>query len=465
MGVGPVSLVSQLVSQSVPACSKVCFPNKLPANFTVVDPYPNCPTKCPANQTLNWNPIYQNQASSIALMVGVIMTVLAPILGWCMNFIPSPIIMGFTSGGGIIIAMGQLKNIQGYSIRTDVLQNGVYDFFAYINQTRRTTAIMGWLAIGFLFFLRKLGQGRILWWKVRAIPEWVKQATLLPWAFGLVVLYTGISAQMNLAGTQGVAVTGAIPPGLPPIKVPYDLSDGIPNLISVTIIITIVGYLESIAVETKFAHQFKYQINPTQESFAQGWGNIFGGLTGAYPAVGSFSRSATNAAYGSKSPMCNFVAAMVIMVCLLVLTPYLYDMPQNVLAAIVIVAALSLVEIPEFIYLFRTNKFEFLVIMLTALLVLFSSLQNGIYASVSLCGFVVLFQVRTPRTARTARSEASARRPASLIFLSRWARRLTACRLPPLAMAGDAAQGDDGVGQPHLHLPARLDVADPEQRD
>ena len=175
---------------------------------------------------------------------------------------------------------------------------------------------------------------------------------------------------------------------------PYDLSDGIPNLISVTVIITIVGYLESIAVETKFAHQFKYQINPTQESFAQGWGNIFGGLTGAYPAVGSFSRSATNAAYGSKSPMCNFVAAMVILVTLEVLTPYLYCLPQNVLGAIVIVAAMGLVELPEFVYLYRTNKFEFLIISLTALLVLFSSLQNGIYASVSICGFVVLFQVR-----------------------------------------------------------------------
>ena len=221
MGVGPVSLVSQLVAQSVPACSKVCIFKTIPVNSTVapfVDPYPNaCPTTCLSNQTLNWNPNYGNQASTIALMVGVIMTVLAPVLGWAMNFVPSPIIMGFTSGGGVIIAMGQLKNVMGNSIRTDVLQNGVYDLFNLPYNT--TTATMGWIAVAFLFFHRKLGQGRILWWKVKAIPEWVKQVCLLPWAFGLVVLYTGITAQLDLSGTAGVAIVKTIPPGLPPITV------------------------------------------------------------------------------------------------------------------------------------------------------------------------------------------------------------------------------------------------------
>ncbi len=121
---------------------------------------------------------------------------------------------------------------------------------------------------------------------------------MLPWAFGLVVLYTGLSAHLNLA-SQGVAIVGSVPPGLPSIVVPYGLLDNIPKLISPVVVIVIVGYLESIAVETKFANQFKYQPQPTQESFAQGWGNILGGLTGAYPAVGSFSRSSANATYGS----------------------------------------------------------------------------------------------------------------------------------------------------------------------
>jgi MFS superfamily sulfate permease-like transporter len=334
-------------------------------------------------------------ASTVALMVGVIMVALAPVLGWFMNFVPSPVIMGFTTGGGLIIALGQLKDIMGYTIRKDRLHEGIHDFFADLKQTHSITCAMGVSAAAFLFILRKLGQGRILWWKVK-MPKWVKQVTMLPWAFGLVVMYTGISSSLDLKA-KGVDIVGYVPPGLPPLKLPTNIIDKVPKLISVTITIVLIGYLESIAVETKFAHMFKYQINPTQESLAQGMANIFAGLTSAYPAVGSFSRSATNAAYGAKTPMCNFIAAMVVMICLLVLTPYLYYMPKVILASIVVVAALSLVEWPEFVYLFRTNKFEFLIIVLTFLLTAFVSLEVGIYASVGVCGFVVLFQATQPK--------------------------------------------------------------------
>eukprot|EP00292_Cryptomonas_paramecium_P033713 CAMPEP_0113704568 /NCGR_PEP_ID=MMETSP0038_2-20120614/26596_1 /TAXON_ID=2898 /ORGANISM="Cryptomonas paramecium" /LENGTH=709 /DNA_ID=CAMNT_0000629373 /DNA_START=591 /DNA_END=2720 /DNA_ORIENTATION=- /assembly_acc=CAM_ASM_000170 len=399
MGIGPVALISSVVAQGIPACSKVC----IFANRTFVDPYPICPlskSECTKPAVLDFNPDYQNMASTVALMTGFIMVVMAPLLGWFMNFVPSPVIMGFTTGGGLIIALSQLKDIFGYKVSKDNLQSGLGDLFSHFDQTQGITCTMGLLAAAFLFVARKLGQGRILWWKA-PVPKWLKQLALLPWAFGLVVLYTAISANYNLKD-RGVDVVGSVPPGLPPAVVPYDLDKNIPKLISVTITITIVGYLESIAVETKFANQFKYQINPTQESIAQGWANILAGLTMAYPAVGSFSRSSTNAAYGSKSPICNLVAALVVLICLLVLTPYLYHMPKCVLAAIVVVAALALVEWEEFIYLWRTNKFEFLIMLLTFLLAAFYTLEYGIYVSVALCGFMVLFQATQPKVTMLA---------------------------------------------------------------
>ena len=294
MGVGPVAIISLLLGQGIPACSKICFPKVIPSNFTAVDPYPQCPTTCASTQTLNWNPLYATLASSVALLSGIFLVVAAPVLGWAMNFAAYPVILGFTTGGGIIIALGQLQTVMGYTISSAPLQNGIYDFFAGLPKTQGTTCTMGALAAAFLFFMRKLGQGRLLWWKVRSMPAWVKQVALLPWAFGMVVMYTGISAKLNL-GSKGVALVGTIPSGLPPLTVPKDFSLLISKILGVTATITIVGYLESVAVETKFANQFKYQINPTQEAFAQGWANIFGGLTMAYPAVGSFSRSATNA--------------------------------------------------------------------------------------------------------------------------------------------------------------------------
>ena len=273
MGVGPVTIVSTLIGSGIPACSKVCFPKNITAtkNFTIVDPYPNCPSKCTATATptLNWNPNYQYMCSACALLSGIIMLVFSPVLGWILNFVPQPVIIGFTSGGGFIIALGQLKYIMGYAIRKDTLQNGIYDFFASIGQTQGTTATMGWLAILFLFFIRKLSQGQIFYWPVR-MPKLIRDVALLPWAFLLVVLYTGVAAQYNL-GSQGVTLVGAIPAGLPSVQMPANYGSNLPQLVSITIVVTVVGYLESISVETKFANQFKYQINPTQESFAQVW--------------------------------------------------------------------------------------------------------------------------------------------------------------------------------------------------
>eukprot|EP00292_Cryptomonas_paramecium_P003604 CAMPEP_0113726162 /NCGR_PEP_ID=MMETSP0038_2-20120614/40239_1 /TAXON_ID=2898 /ORGANISM="Cryptomonas paramecium" /LENGTH=597 /DNA_ID=CAMNT_0000656659 /DNA_START=40 /DNA_END=1828 /DNA_ORIENTATION=+ /assembly_acc=CAM_ASM_000170 len=349
--------------------------------------------------------------------------------------------MGFTTGGGIIIALGQLKDIFGYKVSKDNLQLGLNDLVWHFEQTQKTTLTMSILAMLFLFFIKKLAQGKIFWWEPVKVPGWVRQVALLPWAFGLVVLYTGVSAIYQLKD-KGVDVVGG---GARGAAAPARAQELRRQHRAITI--TIVGYLESIAVETKFAHMFRYQINPTQESIAQGFANILGGCTLSYPAVGSFSRSSTNAAYGSKSALCNLIAAIVIMICLLVLTPYLYHMPKCVLASIVVVAALALVEWPEFLYLWRTNKFEFLVmltcftithmpkcvlasivvvaalalvewpeflylwrtnkfeflVMLTCFTItVFYSMEYGIYVSVGLCGFLVLFNATKPKVTMLA---------------------------------------------------------------
>ena len=263
MGVGPVAIISLVLSQGIPSCSKICFPKTTPSNFTLVDPYPLCPSTCPSGQILNWNPIYAPMASGVALMAGIVLVLFSPALGWCMNFAAYPVILGFTTGGGIIIALGQLQTIMGYKISSSPLQDGIRDFFSGLPQTHGLTCTMGALAAFFLFVMRKLGQGRLLWWKVKCVPGWLKSVAIMPWAFGLVVLYTGITAALSL-GSRGVMLVGYIPSGLPPVALPSNFNNNIPRLIIVTVTITIVGYLESIAVETKFANQFKYQINPTQ---------------------------------------------------------------------------------------------------------------------------------------------------------------------------------------------------------
>lgn len=395
MGVGPVAIVSLLISTGMPACSQLCPNND---GSMPHDPYPMCKVKC--DRPMVYNDMYWTYATICAMMVGIIQSVAAPLLGFIMNFVPHPVISGFTSAAGCIIAMSQLKDVMGYSIRKDRLQEGIEDFFASMGKTHVPTFLMGTSGITFLIFVRYLALGKIFCWTPRSgIHRYIRLAAKLPWAFILVVVYTAAVYSLDL-DKLGVKITGKVPSGMPNFRFPPNFIESFPKLISITIQIIIIGYLESIAVETKFATMFGYQINPTQEGLALGLANVIGGFTFAYPVVGSFSRSAVNASYKSQSPLCNLVTGIVIMFTLLALTPLFTYMPKNVLAAIVIVAAVSLIDFHEPIFLWRSSKKEFLLLVITFGLTAFVALELGIYVAVSLCGVEVLFKSTRPKVLR-----------------------------------------------------------------
>jgi len=395
MGVGPVAIVSLLVASGVPACNVLCpdADGNIPE-----DPYPVCPETCEREWVTNQ--VYWDYTTICSIMVGVIQVFFAPLLGFVMNFVPHPVISGFTSAGGCIIAMSQLKDVMGYKIHKDKLQQGIYDFFAGLPKTHWQTCVMGCTAAVTLLFFRKLGQGKIFFWTPKKpVPRPVKLVAKLPWAFILVIIYT-VASYLLRVDQYGVKITGAVPKGLPAFSLPPKLIESFPKLISIVIQIVIIGYLESIAVETKFATQLGYKVQPAQEGFALGVANLIAGMTQAYPVVGSFSRSATNASYESQSPLCNLITGVVIMLTLIFLTPLFYYMPKNVLAAIVIVAATSLVDLHEPVFLWRSSKKEFFLLVVTFGLTAFVALEMGIYVAVSLCGIEVLFKSTRPKVVR-----------------------------------------------------------------
>lgn len=395
MGIGPVAIVSLLVAEGVPVCNKLCAG---PDDVLIPEPWPLCSHECAADATLVFNPEYWNYASCIALMSGVIQLVCAPMLGFVMNFVPHPVISGFTSAGGLIIAMSQLKEIVGFKIPKGALHIGISEFFGHIRETHAITCIMGSLAIVWLFTLRKLGQGKLWFYPSLKVHPYAKIFAKLPWPFLTVFIYIIVNSQLRL-DLKGVKITGDVPSGLPDFQFPKDFFANLPVLLPITFQIVIIGFLESIAVETNFATKRKYQVRPTQEAIAQGAANIIGGLTMCYPVVGSFSRSAANAAYESQSPMCNLITGTVIMLTLLFLTKLFYYMPLCCLAAIVIVAALSLVDPHEAMFLWSSSKKEFFLLVLTFGLTAFVALDLGIYVSIALCAAEVLFKSTRPKVA------------------------------------------------------------------
>jgi sulfate permease, SulP family len=395
MGVGPVAIISLLLAQGLPACPMVCRDSE---GHIESDSYPKCKNTCPDGQVLVFNERYARLASTTAIVSGLAQVIFAPILGFIMNFVPHPVIIGFTSGGGLIIAMSQLESVVGFSIRKDRLQDGVFDLLVRMKEINRLSCGMGVLAILLLLLIREIAAGKLRF--TRRGSTWISKVAKLPWALALVGIYTAVTSAYDLGGSYyGVQIVGFVPAGLPSISLPFLSSDLTPRVIFLTVQIVIIGYLESIAVETKYGSIFKYQIRPTQEAVALGFANLVSGLTGGYPITGGFSRSATNATYGSQTPMCNLITSLIIMFSLLFLTNLFQHMPKNILAAIVIVAALSLLDPREAIFLWRSSKKEWFLMVFTFLLTGFFALELGILISVSLCVAEVLYKSTRPKVA------------------------------------------------------------------
>jgi MFS superfamily sulfate permease-like transporter len=146
------------------------------------------------------------------------------------------------------------------------------------------------------------------------------------------------------------------------------------------------------------------QARPFQVALVIGVGNIWAGLSRAFPISGSFSRSSENAFMDSQSSMPNLITGLLIMFTLLFLTPLFYYLPQCAPSANIIVAVLSMVHFAEPYYLWRTSKKEFCLWLLTFLVTLFASLETAIYVGLALCGALVLFNSTRAKAASQTES-------------------------------------------------------------
>ncbi len=143
----------------------------------------------------------------------------------------------------------------------------------------------------------------------------------------------------------GGEVVGRIPEGLPALALPSLSLDAIGSLLTAAIVISLVGFMEAISIAKALATKAKQKVDPNQELIGQGLANILGGFSQAFPASGSFSRSAVNFDAGARSGLSSVFTALFVLITLLFLTPLLYHLPQAVLAAIIIMAVIGLVNI------------------------------------------------------------------------------------------------------------------------
>ncbi len=207
--------------------------------------------------------------------------------------------------------------------------------------------------------------------------------------------------QENLMMTGGGAVVGTIPAGLPPISPPVIDFQVIPKLIAAAIIISILGFMEAISIAKAMAAKTKQKLDPNQELIGQGLANIVGCMGQSYAVSGSFSRSAVNLQAGARTGMSNVFSGLIVAIVLLFFSPMLYNLPQAVLASIIMMAVFGLLNVSGFVHAWRTQPFDGFVSVVTFVctLILAPHLEWGILIGVTLSLGGYLFRTMRPSVA------------------------------------------------------------------
>lgn len=324
-------------------------------------------------------------AAVLALLVGVINIALGAVrMGWVTNLLSHPVLVGYTAAAAIIIGTSQVKHLLGVKIpRRDEWIGTIEELIRALDSTRALTLAIGIAGLVALTLLKR----------------WRKT---FPGALAVVLAGVGASAIFGLAD-RDVAVVGDIPGGLPGLGLP-DLGGGIVgDLLPAALVITVVGYAESIAVAKVYARRSRYEIDPNQELVALGASNLAAGVIGGQPVTGGFSRTAVNATAGARTPFSSIVSAAVITIVLLAATGLFTELPQALLGAIVISAVASLVDVAEMRHIASVKRSETLTMAIAFVATLALGVEVGLGVAVIGSLAVVVTRLMNPHTAELGR--------------------------------------------------------------
>jgi SulP family sulfate permease len=339
---------------------------------------------------------YLAAAVTLAFLSGLILVAMAVLrLGFLANFLSHPVISGFITASGILIAASQLKHILGIRAEGDTLPRIVEGILGQIAATNIFTLLIGVGAVAFLFWVRKQLKPRLI-----GIGLKPRLADLLAKAGPLAAIVVSILLVVGLGlDRQGVKIVGEIPAGLPPFALPVFDADLWVQLLPAALLISLVGFVESVSVAQTLAAKRRQRIEANQELVGLGTSNIAAALSGGYPVTGGFARSVVNFDAGAETPLAGAITALGILAATLFLTPLFRFLPQAVLAATIIVAVLSLVDLKAIRRTYAYSKADFAAMALTIQLVLFVGVEAGIVAGVALSLALFLWRTSTPHMA------------------------------------------------------------------
>jgi SulP family sulfate permease len=312
-------------------------------------------------------------------------------LGFLANLLSHSVISGFITASGVLIAASQLKHVLGVPAEGDTLVAILAALAGKLGETNPITLAIGAGATAFLFWARTRLKPLLL---ARGLGP--RPAEILtkagPVAAVLVTMLLVLAFGLDQAG---VKVVGAIPQGLPPLTLPGLDPALIGELLPAAALISLIGFVESVSVAQTLAARKRQRIDADRELLGLGAANLAAAFTGGYPVTGGFARSVVNYDAGATTPMAGVITAVGIALTALLLTPLFHHLPQATLAATIIVAVLSLVNLEALRRTWRYSKADFAAMAATILVVLLVGVEAGVLAGVAVS--VLLFLWRTSR--------------------------------------------------------------------
>ncbi len=344
------------------------------------------------NLALQGTAEYLTAAIALAFISGVILIIMGILrLGALANFLSHPVISGFITASGLIIAASQLKHILGINASGHNLAELFVSLGEHIGDVNTPTLIIGVTATAFLFWVRKNLKPMLI--KTGLNPR-IADVIAKAGPVAAVAATTLATYYFHL-DQQGVKVVGSIPTGLPGFEIPSFDADLWQQLFVSALLISIVGFVESVSVAQTLAAKRRQRIVPNQELIGLGTSNIASAVSGGFPVTGGFSRSVVNFDAGAETPAAGAFTAVGIAVATLVLTPLLFFLPKATLAATIIVAVLSLVDLGALKRTWAYSRSDFSAMAATILLTLGWGVEAGIVAGVTLS--ICLFLQRTSK--------------------------------------------------------------------
>ncbi|PKA63258.1 putative sulfate transporter 4.2 [Apostasia shenzhenica] len=330
--------------------------------------------------------LYTELAILLALMVGVLECLMGLFrLGWLLRFISHSVISGFTTASSFVIAISQAKYFLGYDItKSSKIIPLISSILVGAGDFKWPPFLMGSFILGVLILMKELGKTS-------------KKLRFLRAAGPLTAVILGTSF-VKIIHPSSISLVGDVPRGLPKFSVPREFQH-VKSLMTTAILITGVAILESVGIAKALAAKNGYELDSNQELFGLGVANICGSFFSSYPTTGSFSRSAVNHESGAKTGLSGIIMGIIMTCALLFMTPLFRDIPQCALAAIVISAVMGLVDHQEAIFLWRVDKKDFLLWLITCITTLIFGIEIGVLVGVGFSLAFVIHESANPHMA------------------------------------------------------------------